>query len=522
MSRKMNTVAEFQMDFKSAQIGCILLSQLNTNIVAFVSNLNAEILVFNPMTSITPQITLRDSSSSSVSAIECLKNTSILISGNERGLINLIDIESTKTINTFAKHFTTIKSLKSFNDDRNLFVSGSLDTSVRLWDIRQKQDVFVFKGHSKQVNDVFVSPDDSLITSCSDDGLVKLWNKNTCKLIQEFRTEVPNQINCTAIHPRDFQLCFGGVDRQVNFYNIENFKFQGISKEMPSPISCLLYDTDGKNLYVGGSGYLKMLSPFDNSITETIETSWKKAPKLLFFDNEIYGLAVHSNSVRLSKIGMNFEKMESEKNKKHNFDVISSNQSGMNKIEVDDQQEQSDLVLLQNGHVQIMNTLRMKVDTLSPIVNAFYLQNNLKAASVAIEKLNDDKVITDLLNVFMNNGTIRKINIDFATLMVKKASIIFDNKYKFCLKTSLKFTIEIIKQFSQDIISIKAFSQLAKCDIERDERIKKYDAFLTEIDIMIKKKFFTKLISQFQAEDIGILAQKLISDYTAIITSINK
>ena len=187
-------------------------------------------------------------------------------------------------------------------------------------------------------------------------------------------------------------------------------------------------------------------------------------------------------------------------------------------VVVEDEYEQKELESLQAGHVQIMKSMRNKLDGLVPIVVSFFEQGNINASLVAIEKLDDDKTITDLLNVFLNNSALRKVNIEFATLLIKKASLIFDNKYKFCLKTSLRFTLETLKQFSQDIISIKAFSQLAKVDLERDERIKRYDTFLAEIDNMIKKRFFIKLLTQFQTEEIGTLAQAVINDYQFIVS----
>ena len=63
---------------------------------------------------------------------------------------------------------------------------------------------------------------------------------------------------------------------------------------------------------------------------------------------------------------------------------------------------------------------------------------------------------------------------------------------------------------------------MSKYDIERDERIKKYDAFLAEIDAMVKHKVFTKLKSMFQQEEIGDLSQSLLNDYTFILDTVKR
>lgn len=516
MSRKMNQIADFPTITPSSQPTTILLQKVKGNPTVFIANNSGEINVFNPSQPQTPQIRLFDPSASQVTALEYHSAFSSILSGNARGLVSLIDLESGKLSATFAKHSTTIKVIRLFPSQSNCFVSGSLDTTIRIWDIRQKQEITVFKGHSKQVNDLSVSPDDSMIASASDDGLVKLWNISTSKSMADFQTERGNPVNCVSIHPLDFQIAFGGNERVVSLYNITSCKFQGNSKEMPSALTCLTYDSLGKYLFAAGPGYLRVLPLHDPTSHEIIETSWKKTPQLLISDHDVYGLAVHSNCVRLTKLGLNLEKLETEKHKKNVSSVMNIELPGL--ATLDDEYEQKELESLQAGHVQIMKSMRNKLDGLVPIVVSFFEQGNIKASLVAIEKLDDDKTITDLLNVFLNNGALRKVNIEFATLLIKKASLIFDNKYKFCLKTSLRFTLETLKQFSQDIISIKAFSQLAKVDLERDERIKRYDTFLAEIDNMVKKRFFMKLLTQFQTEEIGTLAQAVINDYQFIVS----
>jgi WD40 repeat protein len=45
--------------------------------------------------------------------------------------------------------------------------SGSYDTNIKLWDLRDKNNYATLKGHSKQVNSIDISPDRNMLVSGS-------------------------------------------------------------------------------------------------------------------------------------------------------------------------------------------------------------------------------------------------------------------------------------------------------------------------------------------------------------------
>lgn len=79
-------------------------------------------------------------------------------------------------ISTLKGHTVSVTALNTFaNDDQSqMLISGSYDTNIKLWDLRSKNCVNTFKGHSMQVNCLQVSPDGKWISSGSQDGLVKV------------------------------------------------------------------------------------------------------------------------------------------------------------------------------------------------------------------------------------------------------------------------------------------------------------------------------------------------------------
>ena len=81
-------------------------------------------------------------------------------------------------MSTIKAHNLAVTSLAvfPFEDSKNILVSCSQDTFIKVYDIRSKYAVAILKGHSSSVNCLAASPDSRLVTSGSSDGIVKVWD----------------------------------------------------------------------------------------------------------------------------------------------------------------------------------------------------------------------------------------------------------------------------------------------------------------------------------------------------------
>ena len=113
-----------------------------------------------------------------VSCVAYSSNDTTLASGSLDTTIRLWDVTTGRYLWTLIGHTGSVYNL-SFSPDGRTLASGSVDTTIRLWDVATGTHLKTLIGHTKSVNSVCFSPDGRIIASGSSDNFICFWDAAT-------------------------------------------------------------------------------------------------------------------------------------------------------------------------------------------------------------------------------------------------------------------------------------------------------------------------------------------------------
>lgn len=186
--------------------------------------------------------------------------------------------------------------------DSNLFLSGSYDHTVLLWDRRQKTPLLTLT-HSQPVTQCMFSPSGSLVFTASGNE-VKVWDiLNGGKLVHTFQNHQKN-ITSLCLDGTHSRLLSSGLDGHIKIYNLQAMKYAyGI--KCKSPVLSVGLSFDNTKLVVGYvDGHLEIRNKKPNTTFQPIGIPLNlnkvkfqaEADMLNAYDNPLDSLAKQAGS----------------------------------------------------------------------------------------------------------------------------------------------------------------------------------------------------------------------------------
>lgn len=126
------------------------------------------------------------------------------------------------TLRKFEGHSAAVNAVAASRDGK-LFVSGSGDKSVVVWDAENGKQLRAFLGHPQDVIAVAIRPDGKQIASASEDGSIKLWPLTAADEHREM-ADAKDRVWAVAFSPDGKTAAAGGSDRNVRLYDAASGK----------------------------------------------------------------------------------------------------------------------------------------------------------------------------------------------------------------------------------------------------------------------------------------------------------
>lgn len=134
--------------------------------------------------------------------------------------INVIDLTQMTQRGAPAGHTDDVTSV-AWSPDGNLLVSGSNDTTVRLWKVEAARiGTAELKGHTNRVECVDFSPDGTQFASGSWDGTVRIWNAITGVSDQILKV-TDGHVTVVRFTPNGKFLATGSTDCIIRLWKVK-------------------------------------------------------------------------------------------------------------------------------------------------------------------------------------------------------------------------------------------------------------------------------------------------------------
>jgi WD40 repeat protein/uncharacterized caspase-like protein len=146
-------------------------------------------------------------------------------------------------------HSESVDSV-AFSPDKKTALSGSVDKTLRLWDVATGQLLRTFEGHSDWINVVVFSPDGRRVLSGSRDKTLKLWDTATGHLLRTFEGH-SNSVLSAAFSPDGRRILSGG-DQTLRLWDAATGKLlRTLFFSSSSPWSPVTFSPDGRRVSWG-------------------------------------------------------------------------------------------------------------------------------------------------------------------------------------------------------------------------------------------------------------------------------
>jgi WD40 repeat protein len=155
----------------------------------------------------------------SVLSVALSPDGKLIVSGSRDSTVRLWDVEGNLIGQPFQGHEGSIYSV-AFSPNGQMIVSGSDDHTLRLWDLQGKLISQPFEGHEDVVWSVVFSPDGRMIVSGSRDKTLRLWDLQGKLISQPFKGH-EDCVTSVAFRPDGQMIVSGSWDETVRLWDLQ-------------------------------------------------------------------------------------------------------------------------------------------------------------------------------------------------------------------------------------------------------------------------------------------------------------
>ena len=174
-----------------------------------------------------------------------------VISGSKDTTIRIWDTESGRCLKVLRGHFDYVWRI-TISPDGKFIVSGSYDETVKVWDMTTGNCLKTLQGHSNHVLGVAISLDGEFIVSGSVDKTVRVWNTTTGNCLKILKGH-GDSVFGVAISPNGRFIISGSKDTTIRIWDTESGECLKVLRGHFEGLSTINISPDGKFIVSGSA-----------------------------------------------------------------------------------------------------------------------------------------------------------------------------------------------------------------------------------------------------------------------------
>ncbi|MCL2211628.1 MAG: WD40 repeat domain-containing protein [Treponema sp.] len=141
-----------------------------------------------------------------------------------------------------------------FSPDGNYILSGSNDNLIRLWDVNTGRLIRIFSSHSSSVQSVAFSPDGNQFISAGSwgDNTIKLWDVKTGRLVRTFSGHT-NEVKSVAFSPYGSQFLSCSFENIFRLWDVGTGRLIETFSGHTKEVNSVAFSFDGRPIISGSS-----------------------------------------------------------------------------------------------------------------------------------------------------------------------------------------------------------------------------------------------------------------------------
>ena len=161
------------------------------------------------------------------------------------------DVNTGRRISTLYDHLGDVLSVAKHPSKMQIVASASNDKTVKIWDTRMAKCVQTFQGHERDVTSVTFFPDGNAVISGSEDSTARLFDMRTDSQMSIYSApDIMSPVNSVATSPSG-RLMFCGHDTgEVVVWDTIKWDYLGPIAKHTGPITKVKVSPDGVGVLV--------------------------------------------------------------------------------------------------------------------------------------------------------------------------------------------------------------------------------------------------------------------------------